>query len=214
MLKRGFDVAVAALALAALAPLILAIAWMIRRRLGSPVLFRQQRIGWHSRPFAMVKFRTMTDERDAQGMLLPDAERLPPFGQWLRSTSLDELPELWSILRGDMSLVGPRPLHTYYLPRYSASQARRHEVRPGLTGWAQINGRNAISWDEKFALDVWYVDNRSFLLDLKILGLTAWKIVRREGVSGEGEATMSEFMGSGPAAEAAVGIPAADQELR
>lgn len=196
MLKRGFDIAVAAIALVVFSPMILALAWMIRRRLGAPVLFRQQRVGFESKPFAMVKFRTMTDERDADGKLLPDAERLPPFGQWLRSTSLDELPELWSILRGDMSLVGPRPLHTYYLPRYSAFQARRHEVRPGLTGWAQINGRNSISWDEKFAFDVWYVDNRSFLLDLKILLLTAWKIVRRDGISGEGEATMNEFKGA------------------
>lgn len=212
MLKRGFDIAVAAIALAVFSPLILALAWMIRRRLGSPVLFRQQRIGFDSKPFAMVKFRTMTDARDADGKLLPDAERLPPFGQWLRSTSLDELPELWSILRGDMSLVGPRPLHIYYLPRYSAFQARRHEVRPGLTGWAQINGRNAISWDEKFAFDVWYVDNRSFLLDLKILFLTAWKIVRRDGISGEGEATMSEFMG--PAADADPSPPLSGSEKR
>lgn len=205
MLKRGFDIAVAAIALVAFSPLILALAWMIRRRLGSPVLFRQERVGLDSKPFAMVKFRTMTDARDADGKLLPDAERLTAFGQWLRSTSLDELPELWSILRGDMSLVGPRPLHSFYLPRYSALQARRHDVRPGLTGWAQINGRNSISWDEKFALDVWYVDNRSFLLDLKILFLTAWKIIRRDGISGEGEATMSEFMGQ--AADAAATPP-------
>lgn len=211
MLKRGFDIAVAAIAIAVFSPLILTLAWMIRRRLGSPILFRQQRVGLDSRPFAMVKFRTMTDARDADGKLLPDAERLTPFGQWLRSTSLDELPELWSILRGDMSLVGPRPLHTYYLPRYSAFQARRHDVRPGLTGWAQINGRNSISWDEKFALDVWYVDNRSFLLDLKILFLTAWKIVCRDGISGEGEATMSEFMGQA-ADTAAVPQPAGSEK--
>ncbi len=212
MLKRGFDIVIAAMALVVFSPLILVLASVIRRRLGSPVLFRQQRVGLDSKPFAMVKFRTMTDARDADGKLLPDAERLPPFGQWLRSTSLDELPELWSILRGDMSLVGPRPLHTYYLPRYSAFQARRHDVRPGLTGWAQINGRNSISWDEKFALDVWYVDNRSFLLDLKILALTAWKIVRRDGISGQGEATMSEFMG--PAADAATTPLPAGSEKR
>lgn len=196
MLKRGLDIVISGMALALLSPLVLVLAWMIRRRLGSPVLFRQQRIGLRNQPFQMIKFRSMTDQRGIDGVLLPDAERLPPFGRWLRSTSLDELPELWNILRGDMSLVGPRPLHTYYLPRYSPLQARRHEVRPGLTGWAQINGRNSISWDEKFALDVWYVDNRSFALDLKILFLTALKIVRRDGISSEGEATMPEFLGS------------------
>lgn len=198
MLKRGFDIAASAIALVVFSPLILILALLVRSRLGSPVFFCQKRPGLGARSFEVIKFRTMTDEVGADGLLLPDADRLPPFGRWLRSTSLDELPELWNVLRGEMSLVGPRPLHTYYLPRYSPSQARRHEVRPGLTGWAQVNGRNAISWDEKFALDVWYVDNRTFLLDLKIILITVAKIVRRDGISGEGEATMSEFMGAAP----------------
>lgn len=197
MLKRGFDIAVSVVALIVLLPLLTILALAIRLRLGAPILFRQQRVGLNGETFRMIKFRTMTDELGIDGKPLADAERLTSFGRWLRSTSLDELPELWSILNGDMSLVGPRPLHTYYLPRYSTFQARRHEVRPGLTGWAQVNGRNSINWDEKFALDVWYVDNRSFLLDIKILLLTAWRIVRRDGISGEGEATMSEFMGPG-----------------
>ncbi len=184
-------------------PLIICIAVLVRARLGSPVLFRQERPGLHGKTFHMMKFRTMIDARAADGTLLPDAERLVPFGRWLRSTSLDELPGLWSVLRGDMSLVGPRPLLKAYLPRYSADQARRHEVKPGLTGWAQVNGRNSIGWDEKFALDTWYVDHRSLPLDLKILFLTVWKIVRRDGISGEGEATMSEFMGSSAAGRAA-----------
>jgi len=198
MLKRGFDIAASSIALVLLSPLMLILALLVRSRLGSPVLFRQKRPGLRAKPFAVIKFRTMTDEVGADGLPLPDADRLPPFGRWLRSTSLDELPELWNVLRGEMSLVGPRPLHIYYLPRYSPSQARRHELRPGLTGWAQVNGRNAISWDEKFALDVWYVDNRTFLLDLKIILITAAKIVRRDGISGEGEVTMSEFMGAVP----------------
>ncbi len=198
MLKRGFDIAASAIALVVFSPLILILALLVRSRLGSPVFFRQKRPGLGARSFEVIKFRTMTDEVGADGLLLPDADRLRPFGRWLRSTSLDELPELWNVLRGEMSLVGPRPLHTYYLPRYSPSQARRHEVRPGLTGWAQVNGRNAISWDEKFALDVWYVDNRTFLLDLKIILITVAKIVQRDGISGEGEATMSEFMGAAP----------------
>lgn len=196
MLKRGFDIAASAIALVVFSPLILILALLVRSRLGSPVLFRQTRPGLRARSFEVIKFRTMTDAVSTDGLPLPDADRLPPFGRWLRSTSLDELPELWNVLLGEMSLVGPRPLHTYYLPRYSPTQARRHEVRPGLTGWAQVNGRNAISWDEKFALDVWYVDNRTFLLDLKIILMTVAKIVRRDGISGEGEATMSEFMGS------------------
>lgn len=198
MLKRGFDIAASAIALVVFSPLILILALLVRSRLGAPVLFRQKRPGLRARSFEVVKFRTMTDAVGGDGLPLPDVDRLPPFGRWLRSTSLDELPELWNVLIGEMSLVGPRPLHTYYLPRYSPTQARRHEVRPGLTGWAQVNGRNAISWDEKFALDVWYVDNRSFLLDLKIILMTVARIVRRDGISGEGEATMSEFMGSAP----------------
>ncbi len=168
---------------------------MVKFFLGSPILFYQKRAGLHGKAFNLFKFRTMSDMRNPEGQLLPDSERLNSFGMWLRATSLDELPGLWNVLRGDMSLVGPRPLHTYYLPRYSAFQARRHEVRPGITGWAQINGRNSISWDEKFALDIWYVENQSLFLDIKILILTAWKIVRREGISAHNEATMTEFLG-------------------
>jgi lipopolysaccharide/colanic/teichoic acid biosynthesis glycosyltransferase len=159
------------------------------------VLFRQVRPGLDGRPFKVLKFRTMTERRGSDGSLLPDSERLPAFGKWLRSTSLDELPELWNVLVGDMSLVGPRPLLMHYLPLYSADQARRHEVRPGLTGWAQVNGRNAIDWDTKLAMDVWYVDNWSLALDLKILGTTLVSVVRREGIAAEGSATMPEFRG-------------------
>lgn len=165
--------------------------------MGSPVLFRQVRPGIDGKPFEMVKFRTMKDAIDAQGNPLPDAERLTSFGQFLRSSSLDELPELWNVLKGDMSLVGPRPLLMEYLPLYSAEQYRRHDVRPGVTGWAQINGRNTLSWKEKFALDVWYVDNRSLWLDIKILFLTIKKVVVRDGISADGEATMSRFEGNG-----------------
>ncbi len=193
--KRALDVALAALGLLVLAPVLLVLAVLVRVKLGGPVLFVQERPGRGGRLFRLLKFRTMTEARDATGQLLPDAERLPPFGRWLRASSLDELPELWNVLRGDMSLVGPRPLLVRYLPRYSAEQARRHEVRPGLTGWAQINGRNALSWDEKFRLDVWYVDHRTLGLDLKILCLTVWKVVRRDGISAAGEATMPEFLG-------------------
>jgi lipopolysaccharide/colanic/teichoic acid biosynthesis glycosyltransferase len=196
MLKRMLDLTGSAAGLLLLAPVILCTAVLVRRRLGSPVLFAQVRPGRHGEPFRMYKFRTMTDARDAQGRLLPDSERLTPFGRWLRSSSLDELPELLNVLKGDMSLVGPRPLLMEYLPLYSPEQARRHEVKPGITGWAQINGRNAISWDDKFALDVWYVDNRSLLLDIRILALTVWKVVRREGISAAGEATMPRFTGS------------------
>ena len=167
----------------------------MRRKLGSPVLFTQVRPGVHGKPFLMVKFRTMTDERDASGALLPDAKRLTPFGRFLRASSLDELPELWNVLRGEMSLVGPRPLLMEYLPLYSPEQARRHEVRPGITGWAQVNGRNAISWADKFALDVWYVDNRSLWLDVKILWRTVRKVLVRDGISAAGEATMPKFTG-------------------
>lgn len=196
MLKRMLDLTGSAAGLLLLAPVILCTAVLVRRRLGSPVLFAQERPGRHGEPFRMYKFRTMTDARDAQGRLLPDSERLTPFGRWLRSSSLDELPELLNVLKGDMSLVGPRPLLMEYLPLYSPEQARRHEVKPGITGWAQINGRNAISWEDKFALDVWYVDNRSLWLDIRILALTVWKVVRREGISAAGEATMPRFTGS------------------
>lgn len=180
-----------------LSPVLLVLAVFVRRKLGSPVLFRQQRPGLNGKIFTMYKFRSMTDKRDGEGKLLPDEDRLPSFGKFLRSTSLDELPELINVLKGDMSLVGPRPLLVQYLPRYSDFQARRHEVRPGITGWAQVNGRNAISWEEKFSLDVWYVDNTSFILDLKILWMTVLKIMKREGISQEGQATMSEFSGTG-----------------
>ncbi len=196
MSKRLFDLAVlvltAPLWLTALGAASLSV-WLA---LGRPILFRQQRPGRHGRIFQLLKFRTMTDARDAQGKLFPDAQRLTPFGRWLRSTSLDELPELVNVLKGEMSLVGPRPLLVQYLPRYTPEQARRHEVPPGLTGWAQVNGRNALSWDEKFRLDVWYVDHRSVWLDLRILALTAWKVLRRDGINAAGEATMPEFMGS------------------
>jgi len=172
-----------------LAVLVIAVRW----RLGRPVLFRQERAGLGGRPFMLYKFRTMTSASDSSGRLLPDADRLTPFGRWLRATSLDELPELWNILRGEMSLVGPRPLPTTYLPRYTTTEARRHEVRPGLTGWAQINGRNTSDWDERLAVDVWYVDNRTFWLDARILLATVGVVLRRQGVSAEGQATMSEL---------------------
>lgn len=196
MLKRFFDLAVSTFALFLLSPVIALVAWQISRKLGSPVLFKQTRPGLNGKPFTMVKFRTMRDAVDKNGNPLPDSERMTPFGNFLRSTSLDELPELWNVLKGDMSLVGPRPLLMEYLPLYSKEQARRHEVRPGVTGWAQINGRNAISWEEKFKLDVWYVDNQSFWLDVKILFLTVKKVFVRDGISAEGEATMSKFTGS------------------
>ena len=195
-MKRLFDFTAALLGLIALALPLLVLCLLIRRKLGSPVLFRQIRPGLHGQPFEMVKFRTMTDARGPDGALLPDAERLTPFGRFLRSTSLDELPELWNVLKGDMSLVGPRPLLMEYLPLYSPEQARRHAVRPGVTGWAQVNGRNAISWDEKFALDTWYVDHQSLTLDIKILWLTVKKVLVREGISAAGEATMDKFIGS------------------
>ncbi len=195
-MKRIFDFTAALLGLIALALPLLILCLLIRRKLGSPVLFRQIRPGLHGQPFEMVKFRTMTDARGPNGALLPDAERLTPFGRFLRSTSLDELPELWNVLKGDMSLVGPRPLLMEYLPLYSPEQARRHAVRPGVTGWAQVNGRNAISWDEKFALDTWYVDHQSLTLDMKILWLTVKKVLVREGISAAGEATMDKFTGS------------------
>lgn len=196
MLKRFFDIFASFTALVLLSPVILIVAWKIRKNLGSPVLFTQIRPGLRGKPFKMVKFRTMRDAVDEKGEPLPDSERMTPFGNFLRSTSLDELPELWNVLKGDMSLVGPRPLLMEYLPLYNEEQARRHEARPGVTGWAQVNGRNAISWEEKFKLDVWYVDNQSFWLDIKILWLTVKKVLIRDGISAEGEATMSKFTGS------------------
>jgi lipopolysaccharide/colanic/teichoic acid biosynthesis glycosyltransferase len=196
-MKRIFDLTLASLGLLVLAIPMALLALLVRLKLGTPVLFRQVRPGLHGKPFMMLKFRTMTDARGLDGALLPDAERLTPFGRWLRATSLDELPELWNVLKGDMSLVGPRPLLMEYLPLYTPEQARRHEVRPGITGWAQVNGRNALSWEEKFKLDVWYVDNRSLWLDIKILWLTVRKVFAREGISAAGEATMPRFTGSG-----------------
>jgi lipopolysaccharide/colanic/teichoic acid biosynthesis glycosyltransferase len=196
MIKRLFDIIASAIGLLLLAPVIAVVAFQIRRKLGSPVLFRQVRPGKDGQPFEMIKFRTMRDAIDKDGNPLPDSERMTPFGAFLRSTSLDELPELWNVLKGDMSLVGPRPLLMEYLPLYSKEQYRRHEVRPGVTGWAQVNGRNAISWEDKFKLDVWYVDNRSLWLDLKIIYLTVKKVLVRDGISAEGEATMSKFTGS------------------
>lgn len=197
MLKRGMDIFGAGLGLVILSPVFLWLWWSISRDLGAPVLFRQIRPGQHGRPFEMIKFRSMRDSIASNGAPLPDAERLTPLGHKLRASSLDELPELWNVLKGDMSLVGPRPLLMEYLPLYAPAQARRHEIRPGVTGWAQINGRNAISWEQKFALDVWYVDNRTLWLDLKIIWLTIRKVFNREGISAVGEATMSKFTGSG-----------------
>lgn len=196
MLKRAFDIAAAGIALLLLSPVLAYVAWQVRRKMGAPVLFRQIRPGLGGVPFEMVKFRTMRDAVDKAGCPLPDADRLTPFGNFLRASSLDELPELWNVFKGDMSLVGPRPLLMEYLPLYSAEQARRHEVRPGVTGWAQINGRNSVSWDEKFKLDVWYVNHQSFWLDLKILLLTVKKVLIRDGISAQGEATMPRFTGS------------------
>ncbi len=196
MFKRLFDVAAAACAVLLLSPVILIVALLIHHKLGSPVFFRQTRPGKNGKPFQMLKFRTMLDAFDKQGHPLPDDQRMTAYGTFLRATSLDELPELWNVLKGDMSLVGPRPLLMEYLPLYSEEQHRRHEVRPGVTGWAQVNGRNAISWEDKFNLDVWYVDNRSLWLDLKILFLTVKKVLVRDGISGEGEATMSKFTGN------------------
>lgn len=193
MAKRVFDLAAVILTAPLWLLLLAALALMVRIKLGSPVFFRQKRPGYREEIFEIIKFRTMTDTRDGKGHLLPDASRLTPFGKWLRSTSLDELPELINVLRGEMSLVGPRPLLVEYLQRYSAEQRRRHEVLPGLTGWAQVNGRNALSWEEKFTLDVWYVDHRGFWLDLQILFRTVWQVVTRQGISAPGDATMPEF---------------------
>lgn len=193
--KRIVDIASSVVCLLILWPLLLMISLWVRIKLGSSLLFRQQRPGLDGKPFKLLKFRTMTDGWDAQGCLLPDAERLTPFGRFLRSSSLDELPELFNVLKGDMSLVGPRPLLMEYLDRYTPEQARRHEVRPGITGWAQVNGRNALSWEEKFKLDVWYVDHQSLALDMKIIWMTLYQVVRRKGISAEGHATMPKFMG-------------------
>jgi len=193
--KRALDILAAGIGVILFSPVLCVVALMIWRQMGAPVFFRQTRPGRDGRPFQMVKFRTMRDAFDEQGNALSDSDRLTRLGRFLRASSLDELPELWNVLKGDMSLVGPRPLLMEYLPLYSVEQARRHEVRPGVTGWAQINGRNAISWDAKFALDIWYVDNRSLLLDLKIIWLTIRKVAKREGISAAGEATMSKFMG-------------------
>ncbi|BCK18636.1 sugar transferase [Vibrio cholerae] len=194
-MKRLFDFLVSLTTLILLSPIIALVAWKIRKNLGSPVFFRQTRPGLNGKPFEMIKFRTMKDAVDKQGNPLPDSERMTPFGDKLRNSSLDELPELWNVLKGEMSLVGPRPLLMQYLPLYSKEQARRHEVRPGVTGWAQINGRNAISWEEKFKLDVWYVDNRSFWLDLRILLLTVKKVFVKEGISADGHVTIAPFTG-------------------
>ena len=194
-MKRLFDLLASAIGLLILAVPLALLAWQVRRKLGSPVLFTQVRPGLNGKPFRMVKFRTMTDARDPSGALLPDAQRLTSFGRFLRASSLDELPELWNVLRGEMSLVGPRPLLMEYLPLYSPEQARRHQVRPGITGWAQVNGRNAISWADKFALDVWYVDHHSLWLDVRILWLTVRKVMVRDGISAAGEATMPRFEG-------------------
>jgi lipopolysaccharide/colanic/teichoic acid biosynthesis glycosyltransferase len=200
-MKRIFDMLISAFGLFALSPVLLALAILVRFKHGSPVLFRQRRPGLNGQPFEMLKFRSMSNARDEAGDLLPDAVRLTRFGRFLRSTSLDELPELINVLKGEMSLVGPRPLLMEYLPRYTPEQARRHDVKPGITGWAQINGRNAISWEEKFALDVWYVEHRSLWLDLKILWLTVWQVVKRDGINAAGEATMPVFMGGGDGGE-------------
>jgi sugar transferase EpsL len=194
-LKRGLDVVAATVGLVVLAPMLAVVALVIRWRLGSPVLFRQQRPGYRGRPFTLIKFRTMLDRSGPDGEPVPDQARLTALGRLLRSTSIDELPTLWNVIRGDMSLVGPRPLLIEYLPRYSAEQMRRHDVRPGITGWAQTNGRNAVSWEKKFELDVWYVDNRSLRLDLRILALTVGNVLRREGISQPGRATADPFQG-------------------
>jgi len=196
LIKDVADRSAAVLALLLLSPLLLFVALLLLWCLGSPVLFRQQRPGYRGRPFGLLKFRTMTNARDARGNLLSDGERLTSLGHWLRITSIDELPGLLNILRGEMSFVGPRPLLMQYLPLYSPELARRHDVKPGLSGWAQINGRNALSWEEKFLLDVWYVDHQCFWLDLSIFLITIWKVILREGISAEGEATMAPFTGT------------------
>jgi sugar transferase EpsL len=200
--KRLFDIISSAAGLIIFSPLLAVLAVLVHLKIGSPIIFRQQRPGLKGQAFIIYKFRTMTDQRDESGILLPDEQRLPAFGRFLRSTSFDELPELFNVLKGDMSIVGPRPLMMKYLGRYSPEQARRHDVKPGITGWAQINGRNAISWEDKFKLDVWYVDNRTFWLDIKIIFRSAWMVLARKDITQQGRATMDEFMGTpsnGPA---------------
>ena len=196
MLKRVFDLLASATLLTLLFPLLFIVGVLVRINLGSPILFKQPRPGLHGKTFHMAKFRSMTSETDAEGSLLPDAERLTRFGKFLRASSMDELPGLWNVLIGNMSLVGPRPLLVEYLPLYSQEQARRHDVKPGITGWAQVNGRNALSWQEKFDLDIWYVDNQSFWLDIKILFLTVYKVLKRSDISAQGQATMTKFTGN------------------
>ena len=196
MLKRLLDIIIASIALILLSPLYAFVAYKVKKNLGSPVLFRQVRPGLHGKPFEMIKFRSMKDAVDSQGNPLPDSERLTPFGQMLRSSSLDEMPELWNVIKGDMSIVGPRPLLTEYLPLYNTEQAKRHNVRPGMTGHAQVNGRNAIGWEEKFKLDTWYVENQSTRLDFKIMFKTVHKVLAKDDISAEGEATMTKFVGS------------------
>ena len=196
MLKRAFDIAASASALVVLSPVLAITAYKVKKELGSPVLFRQTRPGLHGKPFEMIKFRTMKDATDKAGNALPDSERLTEFGKKLRASSLDELPELWNVLKGDMSLVGPRPLLMEYLPLYNAEQAKRHNVRPGVTGYAQVNGRNSLSWENKFKLDTWYVEHQSLWLDMKILLKTVKKVIIKDGISADGEATMTKFTGS------------------
>lgn len=196
MLKRAFDIVASASALVALSPVLAITAHKVKKNLGSPVLFRQTRPGLHGKPFEMIKFRTMKDATDKAGNALPDSERLTDFGKKLRASSLDELPELWNVLKGDMSLVGPRPLLMEYLPLYNAEQAKRHNVRPGVTGYAQVNGRNSLSWEDKFKLDTWYVEHQSLGLDMKILLKTVKKVIIKDGISAEGEATMTKFTGT------------------
>ncbi|MHC5168831.1 sugar transferase [Acinetobacter johnsonii] len=196
MLKRILDVAIASTALVLLSPVYALVAYKVKKNLGSPVLFRQTRPGLYGQPFEMIKFRSMKDAMDAAGHPLPDSERLTPFGKMLRATSLDEMPELWNVIKGDMSIVGPRPLLMEYLPLYNAEQAKRHEVRPGITGYAQVNGRNAISWEKKFELDTWYVNNQSLWLDFKIMLKTVKKVLAKDDISAEGDVTMHKFTGS------------------
>ncbi|WP_104494901.1 sugar transferase [Acinetobacter indicus] len=196
MLKRIIDITIASTALILLSPVYLIVAHKVKKNLGSPVLFRQVRPGLHGKPFEMIKFRTMKDALDAEGNPLPDSERLTPFGKMLRATSLDEMPELWNVIKGDMSIVGPRPLLMEYLPLYNQEQAKRHNVRPGITGYAQVNGRNAISWEKKFELDTWYVENQSLWLDFKIMLKTIKKVIAKDDISADGEATMSKFTGT------------------
>ncbi|MFN3691371.1 MAG: sugar transferase [Fervidobacterium sp.] len=196
LLKRIFDIIIAVVGLIVFSPVMLIVSILIIKKMGSPVLFRQLRPGLNGKPFVLYKFRTMTDERDEKGRLLPDEKRLTPLGKFLREHSIDELPQLFNVLKGDMSIVGPRPLLIEYLDRYTPEQARRHEVKPGITGWAQINGRNTLTWEEKFEFDVWYVDNWDLILDLKIIILTIWNVLKKEGISAEGHVTMPEFRGS------------------